>query len=364
MAEIYYIDVKNKFGQSAGSKAPADIAALCAKRGCREVPFAVFPVSKGKLYKKCWLMTTGVLQWKRLYDRLQEGDTVIVQHPFYGKRISLAWIRKARRIKKARFVVLIHDLESLRGGIEGVIANRSRTNTIGDRELLQEFDAVICHNQKMHTYLTKTGLDEKKLVDLQIFDYLGSAVRKERKRSSVPSIAIAGNLAPGKCGYIYQLGTAEGNRGLQINLYGKHFDEKLAGPGVQWHGSFEPEELASVMEGDFGLVWDGPSTDGCQGNTGAYLRYNNPHKTSLYLSAGMPVIVWKEAAIADFVLSRGAGLALDRIDDLTAVLGSVTDEEYSSMCAAAANIAEELHDGFYFNRALDEALDLISRENG
>lgn len=61
-----------------------------------------------------------------------------------------------------------------------------------------------------------------------------------------------------------------------------------------WHGSFKPEESPEHLQG----VWDGDSVDTCAGNTGAYLRYNNPHKTSLYLACGMPVIVWKEAAIA------------------------------------------------------------------
>ena len=34
-------------------------------------------------------------------------------------------------------------------------------------------------------------------------------------------------------------------------------------------------------------MWDGPSPDTCAGVYGAYLRYNNPHKTSLYLAAGL-----------------------------------------------------------------------------
>ena len=55
------------------------------------------------------------------------------------------------------------------------------------------------------------------------------------------------------------------------------------------------------MDQNFGLVWDGTSLDGCNGRYGEYLKFNNPHKTSLYLSCGIPVIIWKEAALADFV---------------------------------------------------------------
>ena len=50
------------------------------------------------------------------------------------------------------------------------------------------------------------------------------------------------------------------------------------------------------MEGSFGLVWDGISVETCAGVYGEYLKVNNPHKTSLYLASGIPVIIWKEAA--------------------------------------------------------------------
>ena len=35
-----------------------------------------------------------------------------------------------------------------------------------------------------------------------------------------------------------------------------------------------------------------------------YLRINNPHKTSLYLACGIPIITWNKAAIAQYVRKK------------------------------------------------------------
>lgn len=123
-----------------------------------------------------------------------------------------------------------------------------------------------------------------------------------------------------------------------------------------WHGSFKPEDLPSELKGDFGLVWDGTSAETCAGNTGEYLKYNNPHKTSLYLASGMPVIVWRQAAIADFVLENGVGIAVDSLYGLDHVIANISDEEYRTMCENVNRIGEKLRSGYYFMNALEKCL--------
>ena len=56
-----------------------------------------------------------------------------------------------------------------------------------------------------------------------------------------------------------------------------------------------------VQEGNLGLIWDGAS-DSSDEDIGMknYTRYNNPHKLSCYMAAGLPVIVWEKSAISKF----------------------------------------------------------------
>lgn len=353
---IYFISIKRASRNTAGVKAPSDISTICRKLGYTEFSMPQFPREKNKIYQKMWLLLTGASNWNKLKKAIEPGSVVIYQHPMYGNRLSEKMIPSIQKKKNARFIVLIHDLESLRGGIEGVIKKSARTSNIADNALLKKFDAVICHNECMRQYLIGRGFDAKKLVNLGIFDYLTDVERLQPKKGKTPSIAIAGNLAIGKSAYIYNLFANGNNQGLSANLYGINYQEDKASENMIYHGSFKPEELPKELQGDFGLVWDGNSAETCAGNTGQYLRYNNPHKTSLYLASGMPVIVWSQAANADFVLKNGVGITVDNLFELEKRIKEVSDEEYERLVSNVKKVSLKLRTGQYTINAIEDAL--------
>ncbi len=347
----YYIDRGIKKRNTAGAKAPADISKICDTMGMERFGMPMFPAEKGKLYQKLWLMFVGTFYWLKLEKKIQRGDRIIYQHPMYGNRVALKFVPRIRKKKKCKFIVLIHDLESLRKGIEGVIKNNEKTNFIADNLLLEQFDYVICHNEYMKKYLIRQGFDATKIICLEIFDYLSDYVPEKNDKEKM-SIAIAGNLAAGKSEYIYKL--LNNSSAIRIHLYGINFDRTQCKSNAIYHGSFSPEELPKYLKGSFGLVWDGASAESCVGNTGEYLRYNNPHKTSLYLSSGIPVIVWKEAAIADFVLKNHCGIAVKSLYDIEKVLSDITFSEYDEMKKNAEKIGKKMKNGFFTKKAIGE----------
>lgn len=359
---IYYIEQKRDKRNTAGSKAPEDICLLCAQRGYTKFAIERFPVEYGNIRKKIWRLTVCNNQWKALYKKVQKDDFVIIQHPSYGTRMALKWITRIRKEVGCKFIAVIHDLESLRKGIEGVITNHVKTNQIADNDLLKCFDAVICHNEHMRQYLIAQGFDPEKLVNLEIFDYLSDCKIDQSEKAMSNSIAIAGNLAFGKSSYIYEIYKDGHNYGLTTNLYGNNFEKEKATGGMIYHGSFKPEELPAHLEGDFGLVWDGISVETCAGNTGEYLKYNNPHKTSLYLSAGLPVIVWSQAAIADFVKANGVGIVVDNLYEIENITQKLDYSEYEKMRENVQVISKRLREGWYFKTALDRAINLSREE--
>lgn len=391
---VYSIDLKTEAGKDAGVKAPADVSSIAARMGAVSFPFPVqkyaFPQGIDKLKGKFWLLKTCRDRWMALEDLVQQDDIVLFQHPMYGARASLRYIPEIKKKKHCRFVALIHDLESLRNGISGLYEKSERTAQLSDHELLGQFDMLICHNEYMKKYLVDAGFDPDRIVCLQIFDYLTEEPFAGRRLHPQPTLAVAGNLHPGKSGYLYDwarkhrkpepraavpgdrgpdsadgdeenpdvdYGTADGK--LCFNLYGVNFDEDMANDRMNYCGSFAPEVLPGELDGDFGLVWDGPSEDSCRGNTGEYLRYNNPHKASLYLASGLPVMVWSQAAIADFILRHHAGIVVDSLDEAEDAIRGISDSEYAEMCGNARTVGKELREGTYFRMAFGECLEKL-----
>ena len=96
------------------------------------------------------------------------------------------------------------------------------------------------------------------------------------------------------------------------------------------------------------------STDACTGLYGRYLALNNPHKLSLYLTAGLPVAVWSGSAMAEFVRRSGVGLAVNSLEELGDALRAVTPEDYEEMALQAAGIGDRLRRGEYLAAALTQ----------
>ena len=119
-------------------------------------------------------------------------------------------------------------------------------------------------------------------------------------------------------------------------------------------GFVRSDELIATAEGDFGLVWDGFSVDACTGNFGEYLKYNNPHKTSLYIRCGLPVIIWDQAALSDFVRSNGIGICISSLAELDTILSSLTPAQYAKMKQNTVEISKRLSQGYYITKALSE----------
>jgi hypothetical protein len=123
-----------------------------------------------------------------------------------------------------------------------------------------------------------------------------------------------------------------------------------------FHDFMPADKFIEGVEGDFGFVWDGDDIDSCTGSFGEYLRYNSPHKVSFYLRAGMPVIIWKEAALASLVESEGIGKCVGSIRELNSLLTSITNEEMASMKKNVRRVSDRLANGGFFQKALEKAL--------
>ena len=340
--------------KNAGSKARNDVEAILDKLGFTPVD-VVIPYKKVDTISGAVQTTLSNYRfWKNQLSGLGAGDKVLMQFP--PRSHSALFPRLIRAVRKRGIVVtfLIHDLETMRYKDTSELPLMKRMRIyLEETRLIRTADYVICHNDKMKGYLVSQGLPEASLIPLGIFDYLtgfnpeaGDVNREpdgERNR-----VIIAGNLSPEKCVYLTELGNVDG---VRFNLYGVGYED-LGQENVTYMGSFLPDELVGELRGDFGLVWDGTSIETCSGNFGNYLRLNDPHKLSLYLTAGIPVVVWEEAAVADFVKREQVGVTVASLNELGRKLSALTASEYEDMRQNALRISRLTRSGHYLTTAI------------
>lgn len=355
----FYLRIKAKKRETAGFKAPEDVNEICESMGMRPINFPKFPSEYGKLRKRLWLYTVVPANWMKVLFQAKKDDVIFVQHPMYAYRLITTMIGLIRKVKKCRFAVLIHDLESLRKGIGGVVNYKQERAEYSDSVMLNSFDKIICHNESMRAHLLQQGFAADKLITLGIFDYLCEDNCRMPRLDGRAEVAVAGNLAPTKSGYVYDMDLS----GIGLNLYGINFDDAAfhGNNNVSYKGSFHPDALPASLEGSFGLVWDGPVGSTCAGNTGAYLKYNNPHKTSLYLASNLPVIIWSKAALAGFITENGLGIAVDSLDQIHDAVQQLSQTDYEKMAANVRVMGEKIRSGHFFRTAAEQAINDLKR---
>ncbi len=339
--------------RTAGSKARDDVERVFESLGFEKIEIPANQENRRDANKflKLKAHITIYKKWKKALENLKSGDSVIIQFPNIEHSILIpGLIRKLRR-KKIKIVLLIHDLELLRTAKrkDVAISNKIRLN-LEEKRSLKYCNYVIAHNVKMKKYLCDIGITNDKIITLSIFDYLIDRYDESRiieKKKDQP-IIIAGNLRLHKAKYVYNLPD-----GIKFNLYGVDYTGRTNND-IVYHGSFEPEELIYNMSGSFGLVWDGDSSETCSGVYGEYLKINNPHKTSLYLAAGIPVVIWDKAALALFVEKYGCGITVSSLKDIDNKLKNISDEEYAEMRMNACKVSKRLREGYYIKRALSK----------
>ena len=79
----------------------------------------------------------------------------------------------------------------------------------------------------------------------------------------------------------------------------------------------------------------------------------------MYRSSGLPVIIWKEAAEAEFVETRGVGICVDSLKELSAKFEMLDENAYNEYAESAKKLSEKLRTGQFGKRAILSAEDIL-----
>lgn len=339
--------LKDSGARNAGNKARNDVEEIVKREGYHPLMLTVDDWYQMGTLKAQQHKAKALAQ---AFSQLKSGDQLLIQfpmlhHSFFTTRL----VRKIQR-RGVKVYFIIHDLEALRyANLDTVPLKHKIRVHLQESSLLKIADGIIAHNPIMKSVLVDKGIAENKTVSLGIFDYLIPNFQEKTGQTKNLPIIVAGNLAQEKAGYLYQLPTRPA-----YNLYGVGFDESRALANETYFGSFLPDELPAVLEGGFGLVWDGDSAETCSGVFGEYLRYNNSHKASLYLASGFPLVVWKQSALSHFVLENGCGIAVESLHDLSQAIEQLDDKDFQDLLVNAKRIGQKIRNGSYLTNALNK----------
>lgn len=266
---------------------------------------------------------------------------------YYIMYIYQFLLYKIMNFSKNKIGVIISDLDYMR--------NEGYTSITKDINFLKNFDYIIVHNEKMRLLLLNNGIKEKCIFNQEVGNNLsGNFLVKKRKLTNI--IVFSGNL--GKSIFFNKI-TDDLNLSYKINLYGIGFNKEKQNKILEYKGQYSSEEIVKKLEGSFGLIWDGKDIDKCSGFFGEYNKINNPSKFSQYIVAGLPVIAWKEAAIADVIKIYKIGFVVNNLIEIDDILNKLTEKEYQEYINNVMILRNKIMTGYHFKKVIKEIIAVV-----
>lgn len=286
---------------------------------------------------------------KYLSSEDHDSGILLVQSPrteFEGLDLTelVRYVRS--NFSNFKLAVVVHDLDSIRYG------DFFKDHDLKEIGRLNLFDYLISVNEAMTKLLLQYNIIPK-VYSLNLFDY----VLKDRPKgiATDQTIAFAGNLQFEKSAFLYDLYKIN-FKDTNINLYGPMLDQERfkATEKVIYKGSFSPDDLPYQIHDKFGLCWEGDSLDHCGGKFCKYMKYGNPHKTSLYLAMGIPVIISKDIGAAAFVKKEHVGIIIGSLYEIPKRLSRLTNKKYKILRKNCLRVSDRLRNGYNVKRVISE----------
>lgn len=254
----------------------------------------------------------------------------IYPHPF-GVLLPLFFFFLHK--KKCSITLLCIDIDHFRG------VNKSLFKDLNN---LNSADKLILQTSNMLKKCREVGVKTPAEI-IHFFDFLTEDIPPLTNGKGNNRVAFAGNY--NKATFINQLEKLNYQK-IKFLLYGVVNNNSSMPDWVECRNRFAPKKISEV-HGDWGLVWDGNSLENndIKNKHGQYLRITIPSKAVLYISAHLPLIVWKESGIAKFIEENNLGITINSLYELEEKILSITEEEMKFIRENVKCFAEKLRNG-------------------
>lgn len=271
-----------------------------------------------------------------LSKKVKSGDRVFFQD--FTSDLHQYMIKQCKK-RGAEVHIIVHDILSV----------RFRNYAISkDVDSLNNADFVYIHTESFKKLLVENGLTAQTKV-LQIFDYYSDDPLQEEivMRNMKNDVVFAGNLEKSE---FLKPWIGSGTRHTCVHLYGLKSNLVIHG-NFKYEGAFNSSNT-SFVKGGWGLVWDGDSHKTCSGPLGEYLKYNSSHKISLYIACGIPLIVWKESSLAEWVTDNKLGITISSLEEIDNSIDSVSISDYMNIVGNVRCLSIKVRSGYFLKNLL------------
>ena len=312
-----------KDANNAGPKAKIDVENILVKKyNAKVVTLASTKTRLSTVFQKICFYLKPLLSLNKI---------IVIQYPI-GKHYLLTLNRNK--------ILFIHDIEGLR--------NQRIKRATKELKYFNSFKYIVCHNEKMKNYLIVNGV-KAKIYTNELFDYLISEENKEPHKDEKLELVYAGNI--NKSAFYKKLDSK--NMNFTINIYAGSKPENNNNSKIKYMGCYSPDELPSKIKGNLGLVWDGDIDDNDEFiGFKNYTKYNNPHKLSCYIAAGIPVIVWDKSAVSKFVKENDIGYLVNNINEIN----NINLKSYKTKLNNVKKIHKKVVNGEYTINVINKIL--------
>lgn len=301
-----------------------------------DILFVRFNNYNNKILKHIFYMISLLNVWLKI----EYGSIVFVSYPLCLSSRVYDFLRLLK-LKKVKVSLVLCDIDTIRF--------YSRNIPKVEISLFNTADNIIVHTDAMGKRMIKDGVTSN-LYPIEIFDYYFDENSSIDNLLNNYRIVFAGNLNKSE----FLSSVTDGILGdCSLLLYGVESSKVKLSDKIKYCGKFPPND-PSIVKGDWGLVWDGDSIHACSGLLGEYLRINSPHKFSLYMAIGIPVIVWKESGLSEFVREHNIGISINSLEDISSVVQNISEDDYKTMKINVKNISAKVQRGGYLKAVLDK----------
>ena len=338
---------KSFYGNNAGSKARNDLEKIFKENGFVQIG----PSLERRFSKRISYYLSAYFKTKKVLRALKKmkGEIIFFQYPVTKGKVINKYLPNI--CKNNKVVFFAHDIDYIR-------TKQNYLRKDDEISYLNMASLLVLHNETMINRLVSDGVNKDKIINLGIFDYLSDYQPDSNADFNGDyTIAYAGSLTKAK--FVEELNSWN-EMDFELHLFGDMSSLEIKNKKIVYEGSFSPEELLKHLNFAFGLVWDGLSIASADDDLLNYTKYNNPHKASAYLAAGLPLIAWKESALAKFIEKEKVGFAIGSLLELNERIKKLNKKDYQTMKVNALNLSKAITSGYYTNSAIKNVLDELN----
>ncbi len=269
------------------------------------------------------------------------GDIVIIQSPTWNTfEFDEAFVKQLNAYSQVKKIIFIHDVLPLMFESNRYLLKRYI-------DLYNQADVIIAPSQNMVDFLMNEGLTVRKYVIQRMWDCPVSI-----DFSVIPQYKKLINFAGKTDNFKFSFVQDWKYETVRLAVAAQEGDWEH-GANIEFLGWFQDQgTLANTLRknGGFGLLWTGNEY------WMEYMKLNACSKLSLYLAAGLPVIVHSSISEADTILHKGLGFVVDSLDEAVQKVEGMTEEQYNQMVQNVRLFGELIRGGFFTKKVLTDAV--------